>query len=236
MIRENSSLIRDSFMEKYIYNTTELEISKDDESHDDQNARDDHRSGQTSTRHLMRGFELITSIFDQITLQDWLKVQRSVSFRHIYHFHKAELVDLYINAKISQCVQLINEKSFNLVALATNERSQLQGLINTHDVLNFLINNYQGEVDFFKHSFQKFENQSYISHFTKNQNLVRAQHTDSLYEVLLKLRENRVSMITIERQFFDEQTQRDKIETVGIVFLSDLMFLLKQLNFHDVLT
>ena len=36
MIRENSIVIRDSFMEKYIYNTTELDISKDDESHDDQ--------------------------------------------------------------------------------------------------------------------------------------------------------------------------------------------------------
>ena len=60
-------------MEKYIYNTTELDISKDDESHDDQQVRDEHRS-QNSNRHLMRGFEMINLIFDQITLQDWLKV------------------------------------------------------------------------------------------------------------------------------------------------------------------
>ena len=73
----------------------------------------------------MRGFELINLIFDQITLQDWLKVQRSVSLRHNYHYHKAELVDLDINAKISESVQLINENSFNVIALATNERSQL---------------------------------------------------------------------------------------------------------------
>ena len=65
---------------------------------------------------------------------------------------------------------------------------------------------------------------------------MRAQHTDSLYEVLLKLRENRVSMITIERQYHHEKTQTEQIETVGLVFLTDLMFILKQVNFHEILT
>lgn len=62
---------------------------------------------------------------------------------------------------------------------------------------------------------------------------MRAQHTDTLFEVLLKLRENRVSMITIEKR---DQTHPDKVETVGLVFLTDLMFILKQLNFHEILT
>jgi len=154
----------------------------------------------------MRGFELINKLFQQITLQDWLKVQKRLSNRHNYHYHKSELIDLDINAKIIDCVQVINENNFNVIALATNERSQLQGLISTHDVMTFLVNNYKGEIDFFQNKFSKLENTSNISHFSKNQNMVRAEHTDTLFEVLQKLRENRVSMITIERTFFSTTT------------------------------
>ena len=99
-------------------------------------------------------------------------------------------------------VQVINENNFNVIALATNERSQLQGLISTHDVMTFLVNNYKGEIGFFQNKFSRLENTSDISHFSENQNMVRAAHTDTLFEVLQKLRENRVSMITIERSFF----------------------------------
>ena len=40
----------------------------------------------------------------------------------------------------------------------------------------------------------------------------------------------------IERTFVHPQTQTDRVETVGIVFLNDLMYILKQLNFHEILT
>jgi len=36
-IRKNYEAIIDFFMKKYIFNAIELEISKDEESHDDQN-------------------------------------------------------------------------------------------------------------------------------------------------------------------------------------------------------
>ena len=41
-------------------------------------------------------------------------------------------------------------------------------------------------------------------------------------------------MILVERIFTKNSIQ--KSETVGIVFLSDLMFILRQLNFHEILT
>lgn len=65
--------------------------------------------------------------------------------------------------------------------------------------MQFLLNNYKGEIDFFKHKFRKFENPCNISHFSKNMNLVRAKVNDTLYEVLKKMRDNRVSMIVIDR-------------------------------------
>jgi len=40
----------------------------------------------------------------------------------------------------------------------------------------------------------------------------------------------------IERTFVHPQTQTDRSETVGILFLNDLMYILKQLNFHEILT
>lgn len=107
-------------------------------------------------------------------------------------------------------------------------------MIDIHDIITFLVNNYKGEIGFFKHYFQKFESKAEISHCSKNKNLVRAHHTDTLYEVLQKLRENKVSMILVERIFTKNSIQ--KSETVGIVFLSDLMFILRQLNFHEILT
>jgi hypothetical protein len=69
----------------------------------------------------MRGFELIFKIFDHITLQDWLKVQRSL--KKNYHYKKSELIDFDINSKISDAVQVINEHNLNLVVLTSNEKS-----------------------------------------------------------------------------------------------------------------
>ena len=103
----------------------------------------------------------------------------------------------------------------------------MQGLISLHDIITFLVNNYKGEVDFFQKHFSKYENESNISHCSKNMNLVRAQHTDTLFEVLIKLRQHRISMIAVERTFTSKTTQQDVSETVGIVFLNDLMYILR---------
>ena len=141
-------------------------------------------------------------MFDQISIQDWLKIQRSLTHLHNYHFQDSELIDLDINSKILDAVQIINDNNFNVIALATNERSQLQGLISTHDVITFLVNNYKGEVDFFGQNFTMIEKSTNnVSHCSRNQNLVKAFHMDTLYEVLKKMRDNRVSNVIIERNY-----------------------------------
>jgi hypothetical protein len=71
----------------------------------------------------MRGFELIMKVIDQITLQDWVKVEKSMTNKFNYHFQKSELIDLEITAKIMESVEIINENNFNVIALATNEKS-----------------------------------------------------------------------------------------------------------------
>lgn len=181
-------------MEKYIFTTTEADDNV--QSLEDPNNMAAHsNSAGGSTRNQMRGFELIQKVFDLITIQDWLKLQMSLKNNH--HYQKSELVDMDINSKIMEAVQFVNENNFNAIALTSNERSQIQGLINNHEIITFLVNNYKGEIGFFRHPFSKFDTN--ISHCSKNQNLVRAQHTDTLFEVLQKMRDFRISSIIIER-------------------------------------
>ena len=149
LIRDNAKFIIDEFMEKYVNSINVQDISKDDESHDEQNMSD-------AVGNQMRGFELISKILDLITLEDWHKVQRNMGYKHIYHYQKSELIDLDINAQISEAIKIINENNFNQIALTTNEKSQLQGLINIPDIITFLVNNYKGDLDFYVHPFSIF--------------------------------------------------------------------------------
>lgn len=229
-------------MKKYILNAIELEIAKNDaQSHDDQGGNligaSQHSEGGFSQRNLQRGFELILKLFDQISIQDWLKIQRSLTHLHGCHFPNSDLIDLDINAKILDAVQIINENNYNVIALSTNEKSQLLGLISTHDIITFLANNYKGEVDFFSQSFTMIERSTNnVSHCSRNQNLVKASYMDTLFEVLKKMRDNQVSNVIIERSYQSKETQREVTETVGMVFLTDLMYLLRQVNFFEILT
>ena len=42
-------------------------------------------------------------------------------------------------------------------------------------------------------------------------------------------------MIAVERTFTSKTNQQDVSETVGIVFLNDLMYILRQINFAEIL-
>lgn len=65
---------------------------------------------------------------------------------------------------------------------------------------------------------------------------MKASYTDTLYEVLKKMRDNQVSNVIIERSYQSKETQREVTETVGMLFLTDLMYLLRQVNFFEILT
>ena len=85
-IRENASLIIETFMEKYIYNTIEHEIQLDSDRHEEENKGNNLMSDEGTARNQMRGFELIMKIFGHITIQDWLKVQSGMNKKYNYHF------------------------------------------------------------------------------------------------------------------------------------------------------
>jgi len=51
MIRDNAKVIINNFMEKYVYNIAILDISKDDESIDDQHLGNQSDRGMTSLRN-----------------------------------------------------------------------------------------------------------------------------------------------------------------------------------------
>ena len=70
-----------------------------------------------------------------------------------YGFQKSELIDMSVNAKIIEAVHTINGNGLREIALSANEKSELQGLINTQDIFKFLLDNYKGEVDFFSREF-----------------------------------------------------------------------------------
>lgn len=121
LIKDNSQVICDSFINKFIYSTVV-------ENHSEQEQEDNTGVASVSegtSRCQMRGFELIYKILQKITLQEWIKVERRQSHKRNRHFQKTELVDLDITSKIIESVKTINENNFNLLALATNERSQL---------------------------------------------------------------------------------------------------------------
>lgn len=233
-VRENAVKICEDFVDKYIYNTITLEMESGEGRTEEESKTSYIKSEEGTARNYMRGFELITKIFMNITIQEWLMVQKRIQHKRNYHFTKASLVDMEITANIMECIDFINENNINVIGLATNEYSQLQGMINTREIMEFLLNNYKGDIDFFKTKFRKFENKMDRSYFSSNLNLVTAQHNDTLFEVLQKLRDNRVSMIVVNRSY--AISNQPVKETMGLVFLTDLMCLLKQHNFHELLT
>lgn len=83
------------------------------------------------------------------------------------------MADIEINSKIQDVVDMIIENYSSVIGFSTNENSQLQGMVHSKDILEFLLNNYNGDIDIFKRKFRKYENSNDISHFTENQYLVR---------------------------------------------------------------
>ena len=104
-------------------------------------------------------------------------------------------------------------------------------------MITFLVDNYKGEIDFFSQNFTMIERSTNnVSHCQRNQNLVKASYTDSLCNVFKKMRDSRVSTVFIERTYQSKDTQRDVTETVGMVYLTDLMYLFRQVNFYEILS
>lgn len=126
-VRKHADRIIDLFLKKYVFNAIDLDRAED--SPDEQMSPDvlGQQANDSAGSLQMRGFELIMKVMEHVTLMDWLKIAQTKKGFH----HKGQLIDLDINEKILSAVQALNENNLNTVALATNERSQLQGIIST---------------------------------------------------------------------------------------------------------
>ena len=95
--------------------------------------------------------------------------------------------------------------------------------------MHFMVENYQGnDLAYFEEPLSNFD-QTYHNLFPAYQKLVIARDTETVFQVLKKMRDNRVSCIPIERQLspLDPHTTR----TVGLAFQTDIMFLMRLPDF-----
>ena len=92
----------------------------------------------------------------------------------------------------------MNEGSFNsysLLAIANRDRTQIQASLSTKDLLKYMITNYQGDLSVFKRPENKID-----SHLYASESLVRSFKDDTLLEVLLAMKQKRISLVPIEEK------------------------------------
>lgn len=127
----------------------------------------------------------------------------------------------------------MNDNGLSFLALLNQDKTTLQGFINYCEIMNFMLENYTGsDLSIFEEPLSNFD----LTHhnlFPTYQKLVMARDTDTLFSVLKKMRDNRVSCIPIERQL--SPSDQHSTRTVGLAFLSDIMFLLRLPNFYKYL-
>ncbi len=127
----------------------------------------------------------------------------------------------------------MNDNGLSFLAILNQEKSTLQGFVNYSEIMNFLVENYTGnDLSIFEEPLTNFD----LTHhnlFPSYQKLVMARDSDSLYSVLKKMRDNRVSCIPIEKTVHPDDPHTTK--TVGLAFLTDIMFLLRIPDFWKYL-
>ena len=91
-----------------------------------------------------------------------------------------------------------------------------------------MVNHYDGDLSVFRRA--KID--SY-----QHQTLVRAYKDDLLIELLFQMKQKRISLVPVEDYLPCHPVQPDAPSfTVGLVFLNDLLFLLRLPNFWELLS
>ena len=97
-------------------------------------------------------------------------------------------------------------------------------------MIKFIVKNYTGDLSVFRKS--KIDTYAH-------QTLVRSLKEDLLIEVLYQMKQKRISIVPIEDRLPCHSQQRDSDTpsfTVGLVFITDLLFLLRLPNFWELLS
>ena len=97
--------------------------------------------------------------------------------------------------------------------------------------MKFLVETYTGtDLSFFEEPLSSFDLSHHHNLFPSYQKLVIARDTDSLFQVLKKMRDNRVSCIPIEKLINAQDPHNTR--SVGLAFLNDIMYLLRMPEFY----
>ena len=142
---------------------------------------------------LRQDLSIVPKILEQISLYEWFAVSQD-----IIKFHKSQLNEFGIDENLHTCLQHMNDNGLNFMAMLNNDRTLLQGAVSYQEIIKFLVENYTGDISFFEKPLVKFdvaENNLFPSY----QKLVITRDTDTLFQVLKKMRDNRVSCIPVER-------------------------------------
>ena len=145
-------------------------------------------------------------------LQDWRQsTNRNVQFR------KSKMIDsLTLDQPLLVALSKMQDNSLNFIALVSKERTQLYGCIHNTDLLQFITTHWQSDTSVFLEP---------ISNLNLFQNeIVRCKENNSVFHVLRKMRDFRISVVPVDSQ--------DGEFTVGLCFLTDLIYLFRQPEFY----
>ena len=176
-------------------------------------------------------YSVLPKILQSITLFQWRssKVGKRT-------FSRSKIVDqIGLEDSLADGLRTMHENvnSFSLLAIANKERTQIQASFTTQDVVKYMVKTYKGDLSVFR--------RTKMDSFTQ-QTLVRCYKDDLLIELLYQMKQKRISMMPVEDRLTNasQQSSQSVSEqssfTVGLVYLTDLLFLLRLPNFWELLT
>ena len=124
---------------------------------------------------------------------------------------------------------ILENMSFSLIAISNQDRTQILASLSTKDLLKYMVTNYEGDLSVFKRPENKID-----SHL--HQTLVRAYKDETLLEVLFAMKQKRISVLPIEERFELQLTQEVESHTIGLLFITDLLYLLRLPNYWQLLS
>lgn len=110
------------------------------------------------------------------------------------------------------------QEGLSLLACVSPDKTRLHGCLQMTDLVSYMTSNWnQGEVDCFKIPLKQLD-------MLFSNELVRCKESDILFTVLRKMNDQRVNVISVDS---DEGNY-----TVGLCFINDLLYLLRQPDYH----
>jgi CBS domain-containing protein len=131
-------------------------------------------------------FTFLPKVLAQVTINDWLQY-----WGQSMHFTTSCFVDQSVlEQSLLQALNNMKTNDVSVLVFSTKDRTQVLAELVFGDILRFMATNYFGDLTPFK---KKVLNE-------EEPNLIKGDENDSLLDILVTMRDQRVSMLPIERQ------------------------------------